>query len=124
MTAAQLAALSGTLQDVPFFGEVELSRQLEQPTTIGLQNSGILCTYYPEPGMFTPTRGTLCPYFPMNGPECRNFLQVRENSDIKCPYFSQMDRIAGIATFYVLIFLWSFSDSLVFAGFLGVIPKS
>lgn len=30
MTAAQLAGLSGTLQDVPFFGEVELSRQLEQ----------------------------------------------------------------------------------------------
>lgn len=52
------------------------------------------------------------------------FLAIRDNSDIKCPYFSQMDRIAGITTFYVLIFLWSFSDSLGFAGFLGVIPKS
>lgn len=74
--------------------------------------------------MFTPTSGTLCPYFPMNGPEYRNFLPVRENSDIKCLYFLKWTDISGITTFYVLIFLWSFSDSLVFAGFLGVIPKS
>ncbi|MGZ7442112.1 hypothetical protein [Paenibacillus sp. TH7-28] len=67
------------------------NNQLPEQPTASLPNSGILCSYYPEPGMFIPISGTFCPYFSMKGPERGHFLVIRENSDINVFYFSQMD---------------------------------
>ncbi|OMG49714.1 hypothetical protein BK140_09090 [Paenibacillus macerans] len=88
-------------------------RLLEQPTA-GLQNSGTLCTYYPGLSMFIPISGIFCSYFPMNGPDFRYFVTVRENSDINFLYFLKLTNLAGITTFFVLIFLSSFL--FVFTG--------
>ncbi|MEK3874783.1 hypothetical protein NYE76_33530, partial [Paenibacillus sp. FSL M7-0831] len=58
---------------------------------LGLQNSGTLCTYNSEPGVFIPISGILCTYFPMNSPERGHFLAMGENNDTNCLYFFQMD---------------------------------
>lgn len=58
----------------------------------GLQNSGILCSYYPETSMFIPISGIFCTYFPVNGPERAHFLEIREHNDINFLYLPQMDR--------------------------------
>ncbi|MED4953478.1 hypothetical protein P9747_01720, partial [Paenibacillus macerans] len=55
------------------------------------QNSGTLCSYYPDPDMFISISDILCTYFSMNGLERGDFLVAGENSDINRLYFSQMD---------------------------------
>ncbi|MEC0333313.1 hypothetical protein P4H42_27455 [Paenibacillus macerans] len=57
----------------------------------GHQNSGTLCPYYPEPGMFIPISAIFCPYFPMNGQSDGISWRSGENNGINCLYFSQMD---------------------------------
>lgn len=42
--------------------------------------------------MFMPISGIFCPYSPMNGPELRNLMSIKENNDINSLYSSQMDR--------------------------------
>ncbi|MGZ7441421.1 hypothetical protein [Paenibacillus sp. TH7-28] len=77
--------------------------------TVGLQNSGSLCAYDPELGMFIPISGTFCPYFPMNGLERRHFLAVEANSGINYLYFSQMDGFLQNSDILCpYFFLWSF----------------
>ncbi|MGZ7444461.1 hypothetical protein [Paenibacillus sp. TH7-28] len=59
--------------------------------TFSLQNSGALCSYYPELSMFIPNSGIFRLYLPTNGPEYGHFLATGENSAMNFPYFSQMD---------------------------------
>ncbi|MGZ7443214.1 hypothetical protein [Paenibacillus sp. TH7-28] len=89
-------------------------RWLLERETAGLQNSGTLCTYYPGLSMFIPISGIFCSYFPMNGPDCGYFVTVRENSDINFLYFLKLTDLAGITTFFALMFLSPFL--FVFTG--------
>ncbi|RRJ66267.1 hypothetical protein EHV15_27630 [Paenibacillus oralis] len=50
------------------------------------KNSGTLCTYDPEPGLFIPVSGIFSLYFPMNGPKRGHFLANGKNSDINYLY--------------------------------------
>ncbi|MED4957138.1 hypothetical protein NYE69_10085 [Paenibacillus sp. FSL R5-0527] len=100
------------------------SRLLER-TKRGLQNSGNLCAYYPEPGMFIPISGIFGSYSLVKGPERGRFLATEDNSGINRLYFSQIDgyrRNSGIFCPYVLRFsqeflmiVWS-SDVLGFCA--------
>ncbi|MCY7558009.1 hypothetical protein GNQ08_11720 [Paenibacillus macerans] len=77
----------------------------------GLQNSGNLCAYYPEPGMFIPISGIFVPYSLVKGPERGRFLATEDNSGINRLYFSQIDgyrRNSGIFCPYVLRFSQEF----------------
>lgn len=90
--------------------------------TVDLKNSGSLCAYDPEFGMFIPISGTFSPYFPMNGLERRHFLRRRQIAAKISSIFPEWTDFARITTFYVLIFfLWSF-QAAVFCSFFGAMP--
>ncbi|MBS5909894.1 hypothetical protein P4H94_03535 [Paenibacillus macerans] len=99
--------------------KIRVDSWLLERQSVGIQNSGTLCAYYPESGMFILISGIFCTYFSMNGPEREDFLATRENNDINCLYFPQMDgNRRNNAIFYSCVFRWSIPGSLGLQVFL------